>query len=68
MEMKRISYYYDGEFREEDAVIDPDGTAAVPEKGAVIRMHGQNWRVTHIAKSLEAKDDYTVYKLYLARA
>ena len=67
-EKKQISYCYDGEFRNEDTVIDPDGTALVPEKGAIIRMHGQNWRVTHVGKTVGGKDEYIVYKIYLARA
>jgi hypothetical protein len=48
--------------------MDPDGTAPVPEKGAVVRMHGQNWRVTHVGKSDGSKDEYIVHKIYLARA
>ena len=67
MEKKQILYCYDGEFREEDTVIDPDGSAPVPEKGAIIQMHGQNWRVTHVAKVV-GKDDLVAYKIYLARA
>jgi len=66
-EKKQIMYCYDGEFRNEDTLVDPDGTAPVPEKGAIIRMHGQNWRVTHVAKAV-GKDDFVAYKVYLARA
>jgi hypothetical protein len=68
MEKKQISYYYDGEFRADDTVIDPDGAAPVPEKGSIIRMHGQNWRVTHVGKTAGGKDEFVVYKVYLARA
>ena len=67
MEKKQISYCYDGESREEDTVIDPDGTAPVPEKGTIIRMHGQNWRVAHVAKAV-GNDGFVAYKIYLARA
>jgi hypothetical protein len=67
-EKKQILYCYDGEFRDEDTVIDPDGTAAVPEKGAILRMHGQNWRVTHVGKTAANADGLVAYKLYLARA
>ena len=66
--MKQILYCYDGEFRTEDTIVDPEGTVPVPEKGTVIRMHGQNWRVTHVGRAAADKDDSVVYKLYLARA
>jgi hypothetical protein len=68
MEKKQISFYYDGEFRNEDTLVDPDGTVSVPEKASVIRMHGQNWRVTHVGRTAGAADDYVFYKIYLARA
>jgi len=67
MEKKQILYCYDGEFREEDTVTDLDGTVPVAEKGAIIRMHEQNWRVTHVGKTV-GKDERAVYKIYLARA
>jgi hypothetical protein len=67
-EKKHILYCYDGEFRNEDTVTDPDGTVPVPEKGAVIRMHGQNWRVTHVARAAAGNDEPVAYKMYLARA
>jgi hypothetical protein len=68
MEKKHVSYYYDGELREEDTVIDGEGTAPVPEKGAIIRMHGQNWRVTHVGMKAGGEDEFVLYKIYLARA
>ena len=64
---KQIAFYYDAELRSEDTVIDPDGSTTVSEKGAIIRMPGQNWRVTHVAKAA-GKDDVVAYKIYLARA
>jgi hypothetical protein len=67
MEKKQILFCYDGEFRTQDTIIDSDGTATVPEKGAVIRMHLQNWRVTHVGKTVGV-DAFVVYKIYLARA
>src|ERR1700733_9704842 len=48
-------------------VIDPDGTAPDAEKGTIVRMHGQNWRVTHVGKTVGGKDEFVVYKIYLAR-
>jgi hypothetical protein len=68
MEKKQIAFCYDGEFRTEDTIIDPDGTAEVPEKGAIVRKHGQNWRITHVGKTIGDKDEFVVYKIYLARA
>jgi len=66
-EKKQISYCYDGEYKNDDTVTDPDGTASAPEKGAIIGMHGQNWRVTHVGKTV-AKDEFVAYKIYLAGA
>jgi hypothetical protein len=37
-EKKQIPFCYDGEFRNEDTIIDSDGTATVPEKGTIIRL------------------------------
>jgi hypothetical protein len=68
MEKKQIAFYYDGEFREGDTIMDPEGTVPVPEKGAVIRMHLQDWRVTHVGRMVGGKDEYVMYKIYLARA
>jgi hypothetical protein len=68
MEKKQILYCYDGEFKADDTVIDPDGSATVPEKGAIIRMHEQNWRVTHVGKTTGGRDEFVAYKIYLARA
>lgn len=67
-EKKQIAFYYDGEFRNEDTIIDSDGSASVPEKGAIIRMHLQDWRMTHVSKTVGQQDEYVVYKIYLARA
>lgn len=67
-EKKQILYCYDGEFRNEDTVVDTDGTVQVPEKGTVIRMHGQNWRVTHVARAAGGASESVAYKMYLARA
>ena len=33
-----------------------------------IRMHGQNWRVTHVGKTVGGKDEFVEYKVYLASA
>jgi hypothetical protein len=68
-EKKQIIFYYDGEVREEDTVVDPSGEASVPEKGQIIRMHGQSWRVTFVMQqSGNGADEYSVHKVYLARA
>jgi hypothetical protein len=68
LEKKHIAYCYDGETRDEDTVFDPDGTVLLPDKGTVIRMHGQNWRVTYVARTLPDKEGFVAYRIYLARA
>ena len=67
-EKKHISYCYDGETRDEDTVVDPEGTVPLPEKGTVIRMHEQNWRGTHVARAIAERDGFVACKIYLARA
>ncbi|MGC2331081.1 MAG: hypothetical protein WA581_06490 [Candidatus Acidiferrales bacterium] len=67
-EKKQIAFYYDGELNNEDTIVDPDGSVTVPEKDAIIRMHGENWRVTHAGRTVGGKDEHVVYKIYLARA
>jgi len=68
-EKKRIVFYYDGEIRDEDTVVDPNGETPVPEKEQIIKKHGQEWRVTFAKKeSGGGKEEYAVHKVYLARA
>jgi hypothetical protein len=37
---KQIVFYYDGEIRDEDTVVDPGGETPVPEKGQTIKKRG----------------------------
>jgi len=68
-EKKQIAYYYYGEIRDEDTVVDPDGETPVPEEGQIIKKHGQQWRVTFVMRQSGAgTDEYPVHKDYLARA
>jgi hypothetical protein len=68
-EKKRIVFYYDGEVREHDTVVDPSGEAVVPENGQVIKKHGQPWRVTYVQRQGgNGAYEYGIYKIYLARA
>jgi hypothetical protein len=68
-EKKRIVFCYDGEVREEDTIVDPDGETPVPEKGQIIKKHGQMWRVTVVMlQGVAGTDGYPVHKVYLARA
>jgi hypothetical protein len=68
-EKKQIVYYYDGEIRDEDTVVDPDGETSVPEKDQIVKKHGQQWRVTFVMRqSAVGTDGYPVHKVYLARA
>jgi len=63
------SFYYDGEIRDEDTVVDPDGETSVPEKDQIIKKHGQQWRVTFVMRQSGAgTEEYSVHKVYLARA
>ena len=68
-EKKRIVFCYDGEVRDEDTVVDPDGETPVPEKGQIIKKRGQMWRVTFVMlQSGGGAEEYPVHKVYLARA
>jgi hypothetical protein len=68
-EKKQIVFYYDGEIRDEDTVVDPDGETSVPEKDQIIKKHGQQWRVTFVMRqSGGGTNEYPVHKVYLARA
>jgi hypothetical protein len=39
---KQIVFYSDGKIRAEDTVADPDGETSIPEKGQIIKKHGQH--------------------------
>jgi hypothetical protein len=66
---KQIVFYYDGEIRDEDTIVDPDGGTSVPEKDQIIKKHGRSWRVTFVMRQSGAgSDEYSVHKVYLARA
>jgi len=68
-EKKQIVFYYDGEIRDEDTVVDSDGETSVPEIDQIIKKHGQLWRVTFVMRQSGAGgDEYPVHKVYLARA
>jgi hypothetical protein len=68
-ERKQIVFLYDAEIRNDDTIVDSDGVAHVPQKDEIIEKHGQHWRVTFVLKqSGGEKDEYAVYKIYLARA
>jgi hypothetical protein len=68
-EKKQIVFYYDGEIRDEDTVVDPGGETSVPEKDQIIKKHGQQWRVTFVMRqSGNGAEEYSVHKIYLARA
>jgi hypothetical protein len=68
-ERKQIVFYYDGEIRNEDTVVDPDGETSVPEKDQIIKKHGHQWRVTFVMRQSGAgTEEYSVHKVYLARA
>jgi len=68
-EKKQIVFYYDGEIRDEDTVVDPGGETPVPEKSQIIKKHGQQWRVTFVMRQSDAgTDECPVHKVYLARA
>jgi len=66
---KQIVFCYDGEVREEDTIVDPEGETPVPEKGQIIKKHGQMWRVTFVLlQGVADTEGYPVHKVYLARA
>ena len=68
-ERKQIVFCYDGEVRPEDTIVDPDGGTPVPEKGQIIKKHGQMWRVTFaMLQGVAGAEGYPVHKVYLARA
>jgi len=68
-ERKQIVFCYDGEVRQEDTIVDPDGGTSVPEKGQIIKKHGQMWRVTFVMlQGVAGPEGYAVHKVYLARA
>jgi hypothetical protein len=68
-EKKRIIYYYDGEINKDDTQIDPEGSLVLPKKDEIIRKHGQNWRVTFVGPgTADPGDEYSVFKVYVARA
>ena len=40
-EKKQIAYYYDGQFKNEDTEVDPDGELAVPKKNRLSKSTGR---------------------------
>jgi hypothetical protein len=66
-EKKQIAYHYDSVFKDEDTQVDMDGTLRVPEKGQIIKKHGQPWRVAEVMAQYSTDGSLPVHKVFLVK-